>query len=412
MTECCHIEGSPTSAEEVPMATTPTTTPTEAAIRPFLIAIPDAELNDLRARLARTRWPDEHPDVGWGQGVPLAYLRSLADRWRSFDWRAQEERLNGLPQFVTTIDGQTVHFIHVRSDQPDATPLLLLHGYPGSFVDYVDLVGVLTNPGANGVNPTDAFHVVIASLPGFGFSTPVVEPGWESGRTARALVELMRRLGYARYAAHGYDIGAGVAGELGQYAPDAVLGAHVATDPGAIAYLGMLPDPTEETEPAERATIERLRAEADDRTGYLRLQSTRPQTIAYGLTDSPALQLAWIVEKFKEWTDPIYELPEEAVDLDAILTTVSIYWFTGSGASAARFIWEAAHAERDWGATNPAPTGFAVFNADPIVRRTLDPGHAIAHWSEFERGGHFPALEVPELLVPDIRSFFRGLSGG
>jgi epoxide hydrolase len=383
---------------------------TDAGILPFEVHIPEADLSDLRERLSRSRWPESRPGESWAAGVPQPYLRSLAEYWTNeFDWRAHEARLNAIPQFTTTIDGQIIHFLHARSSEPAALPLLLIHGYPGSIVDYLDLVDPLTNPGAFGADPTDAFDVVIPSVPGFGFSTPVTGRGWEASRTARAMAELMRRLGYGRFGAHGYDIGAGVAGEIGAYAEGGLVGAHVATDPAALGYLGMLPEPVADMDPATRATIEHLRAEADDGTGYLRLQSTRPQTIGYGLTDSPVLQLAWIVEKFKEWTDRSRELPEDAVDRDVMLANVSVYWFTRSGASAASFIYEAAHAERDWGAENPSPMGFAVFGADPIVRRTLDPEHRIEHWSEFERGGHFPSLEAPELLIGDLRAYFRQL---
>jgi len=380
------------------------------AISPFTIAIPEANVQDLRERLARTRRPAADLGVPWQRGVPTDYLTGLTEAWASdYDWRAKEAELNAFPHARTEIDGQTIHFIHVRSAEPDATPLVLLHGYPGSFVDFVGLIGPLTDPVSHGGDRADAFHVVIPSLPGFGFSTPVVDAGWEGTRTARAIVELMARLGYERYGAHGYDVGAGIAGDLGKYAPDAVIGSHVATDPGALAYLGMIGEPADDATPEERATIERLRAAADDGTGYLRLQATRPATLAHGLADSPVFQLAWIVEKVREWTDSRHELPEDAIDRDTILTNVSIYWFTRSGGSAAQFIWEAFHAEQDWGSQSPTPTGWAVFAADPIVRKTIDAEGRIAHWSEFERGGHFPSLEVPDLLVADIRAFFAGL---
>jgi hypothetical protein len=278
-------------------------------------------------------------------------------------------------------------------------------------VDYVGLIEPLTDPSSHDGDAADAFDVVIASVPGFGFSTPVAGPGWEATRTARAFAELMARLGYDHYAAHGYDIGAGVCSELGSFASDALVGVHVATDPSALAYLGMLPEPGDDASEAERATVERLRAAADDGTGYLRLQSTRPQTIAVGLTDSPALQLAWIVEKFKEWTHRDHELPEDAVDRDTLLTNVSVYWFTKSGASAANFIYDAAHAERDWSAGPQIPTGISVFGSDPIVRRTLDPEERNPHWFEHHSGGHFPSLEVPDLLLGDLRTFFRTVRG-
>jgi pimeloyl-ACP methyl ester carboxylesterase len=386
---------------------------TAPAIRPFRIAIPQTDLDDLHARLELTRWPNtELPNVGWSRGVPLDYLKRLVHYWRSgYDWRAQEERLNALPHFTTDFDGQTIHFLHVRSPEPNALPVIVTHGYPSSVVEFLQLIGPLADPRTHGGDPADAFHVIAPSLPGFGFSTPVREPGWESARTARAWVELMRRLGYTRYGAHGGDIGAGVSGSLPGLDPDRVVAVHVNTDPGGVAlFLGQVGDSEGLPEP-ERQRIEQLRLYADEGRGYLEMQRTRPQTLGYALTDSPVGQLAWIVEKFKEWTNAAAELPENAVDLDQLLTNISLYWFTTSGASAAHFIYEAAHAAGDWGAPQPAPRGFAVFDADDvdaaILRRLLDPQREIAHWSVFSAGGHFPAMEVPHLVVDDLRTFFR-----
>jgi pimeloyl-ACP methyl ester carboxylesterase len=379
-------------------------------IRPFQIAIPQPDLDDLRARLARTRWPDELPGVGWSRGVPLGDLKELAGYWADgFDWRAQEARLNRYSQYTTTIDGQPIHFLHVRSPEADALPLLVTHGYPSSVAEFLEVIGPLSDPRAHGGDPADAFHVVAPSLPGFGFSTPLRAAGWESGRTARAWVELMGRLGYARYGAHGGDIGAGVSGDLSGFDPGRVVGAHVNTDPTGLALLDLLPAELDGLSEAEAASHQRLRQYGEEGKGYLQIQGTRPQTLAYGLTDSPAGQLAWIVEKVKEWTDPANQLRDLAVDRDQLLTNVSVYWFTRSGASAAQFIYEAAHAMREWGAPSPAPTGFAVFGEGSLLRRALDPEHKVEHWSEFDRGGHFPAMEVPELLVGDIRAFFRPL---
>ena len=379
-------------------------------IRPFQIAIPQPDLDDLRARLARTRWPDELPGVGWSRGVPLGDLKELAAYWADgFDWRAQEARLNRYSQYTATIDGQPIHFLHVRSPEADALPLLVTHGYPSSVAEFLEVIGPLTDPRAHGGDPADAFHVVAPSLPGFGFSTPLRAAGWESGRTARAWVELMGRLGYARYGAHGGDIGAGVSGDLSGLDPERVVGAHVNTDPTGLALLDLLPAELDGLSEAEAASHQRLRQYGQEGKGYLQIQGTRPQTLAYALTDSPAGQLAWIVEKFKEWTDPANQLRDLAVDRDQLLTNVSVYWFTRSGASAAQFIYEAAHAVREWGAPSPAPTGFAVFGEGSLLRRALDPEHKVEHWSEFDRGGHFPAMEVPELLVGDIRAFFRPL---
>jgi len=382
-------------------------------IRPFRIAIPQDDLDDLADRLHRSRWPDELPGVGWSRGVPLAYLQQLAAYWRDgYDWRRQEARLNELPQFTTTIDGQTVHFLHVRSPEPGALPLLVTHGYPSSIVEFLEIVGPLTDPRGHGGDPADAFHVVAPSIPGFGFSSPVQQPGWEVARTTTAFAELMRRLGYARYGAHGGDIGAGVSGMLGATRPDHVVGTHTTADARGVALAGQyfpLPDDLAE---ADRVGVEEQQRLWADAKGYLDIQSTRPQTLAYALTDSPVGQLAWIVEKFKEWTDATAELPENAVDRDQLLTNISVYWFTRSGASAARFIYEGAHTGPDWTSaptTAPAPQGLAQFGGDDLLRRVMDPDHKIEHWSEFDRGGHFPAMEVPDLLVGDVRAFFRRL---
>jgi epoxide hydrolase len=386
---------------------------TDTSIRPFRIDVLEADLDDLRDRLARTRWPDELPGVGWSRGVPLGYLKDLAGYWRDgYDWRGHEARLNQLPQFTTVVDGQPIHFLHVRSPEPDALPLIVTHGYPGSVVEFLDLVGPLTDPRANGGDPADAFHLVAPSLPGYGFSTPVREPGWAMGRTTRAWVELMARLGYDRYGGQGGDIGAGVTGMLANLDPGHVVGVHLNSDPLAVAAVALPPgdqaDKAAVTD-AHRASLEWMRQFQADGLGYLELQRTRPQTVAYALTDSPVGQLAWIVEKFREWTDPAADLPEDAVDRDQLLTNVSIYWFTGTGASAAQFLYETAHAQ-DWPGPSDVPQGWAVFAAaDDLVRRLIDPDGRIEHWSEFDRGGHFAAMEAPDLLVEDVRAFFRKL---
>jgi epoxide hydrolase len=385
----------------------------DAAIHPFRVEIPQADLDGLHDRLAQTRWPDELPGVGWSRGVPLGYLRDLAGYWRDgYDWRGHEARLNRLPQFTTVVDGQPIHFLHVRSPELDALPLIVTHGYPGSVVEFLDLVGPLTDPRAHGGDPADAFHLVAPSLPGYGFSTPVREPGWAMGRTTRAWVELMARLGYHRYGGQGGDIGAGVTGMLANLDPGHVVGVHLNSDPLAVAAVALPPgdqaDKAAVTD-AHRASLERMRQFQADGLGYLELQRTRPQTVAYALTDSPVAQLAWIVEKFKEWTDPAADLPEDAVDRDQLLTNVSIYWFTGTGASAAQFLYETAHAQ-DWPGPSDVPQGWAVFAAhDDLVRRLVDPDGRIGHWSEFDRGGHFAAMEAPDLLVEDVRAFFRKL---
>ena len=384
---------------------------TDEEIRPFRVDVSREDLDDLHDRLGRTRWPDELPDVGWSRGVPLGYLKGIADHWRaSYDWREWEAKLNEVPQFTTQIDGQNLHFLHARSPEPDALPLIISHGYPGSVVEFLDVIGPLTDPASHGGDAADAFHVVAPSIPGFGFSTPVREAGWEMARTARAFAELMRRLGYERYGAQAGDVGAGIVGMLAGIDREHVLAVHTNSDPlavmGAIDYLPEGAARLESLSEDDRAAVERARAISQEGSGYLKLQSNRPQTIAYSLNDSPVGQLAWIFENFKEWTDETAELPEDAVDLDQLLTNVSIYWFTGTGASAARFLYETGHST-EWGAPGSAPQGWALFAAQPFVRAMMDPDHEIEHWSEFDRGGHFAAMEVPDLLVEDVRRFFR-----
>jgi pimeloyl-ACP methyl ester carboxylesterase len=376
-------------------------------IAPFRIEIPEDRLDDLRHRLANTRWPEVLPGAGWEAGVPAGYLKDLAGYWQTgYDWRVHEARLNEFPQFTTAIDGQTTHFLHVRSPEPNALPLIITHGWPGSVVEFINIIGPLTDPARHGGDPADAFHVVAPSLPGFGFSRPLAAAGWDTGRVARAWAELMSRLGYERYGAQGGDTGSIVSPELGRIDPDRVVGVHVnnlgtfaSGDPAELADL---------TE-ADRARLDLLTSWGQDLVGYAVLQSTRPQTIAYALTDSPVGQLAWIVEKFKEWTDPSAALPEDAVDRDLILTDVSVYWLTGTAGSAARIYYEGA---RTWGQArprSPVPTGVAVFPNDLTIRRLAERDHHVVHWTEFGRGGHFAALEAPDLLVGDVREFFRKL---
>jgi pimeloyl-ACP methyl ester carboxylesterase len=371
----------------------------------FRIAVPEHDLDDLRKRLSRARWPAELPGVGWSRGVPVAYLRVLAEYWRvDYNWRAWEARLNEFPQYMTRIDGQRIHFLHVRSGAPGSMPLILTHGWPGSVAEFVDIIGPLTDPGSYGGDPADAFHVVAPSVPGFGFSTPLSEPGWNHQRIALAWAELMRRLGYDRYGAQGGDTGCVVSPELGRVAPEHVIGVHIN---GALAYPAVQPadlDKLTAVEQARLAAADRLR---EIGSGYADLQSTRPQTIAYALTDSPIGQLAWIVEKFWEWTDPARKLPDHAVDRDHLLTDVTLYWLTGTGASSAQLYYEARVASGSSVAKSSVPTGIALFPTDPTIRRVAEREHTIVHWSEFDRGGHFAAMETPDLLVEDIRAFFR-----
>ncbi|MFD1931137.1 MULTISPECIES: epoxide hydrolase family protein [Nonomuraea] len=372
-------------------------------ISPFRIDIPQSALDDLHDRLARTLWPDELPGVGWSYGIPVSYVRRLAEYWRSgYDWRKHEAELNEYPQFTTEIDGQNIHFLHVRSPEPDALPLVLTHGWPGSIVEFMKVIGPLTDPRAHGGDPADAFHVVAPSIPGFGFSGPTRETGWDLSRVARAWAELMSRLGYERYGAQGGDSGSVISPELGRVAPDQVVGVHVN---GALGFPTFDPAEMEGLTEAEQARM-RLYAD-DDRSGYAIIQATRPQTVAFGLHDSPAAQLAWIVEKFKEWTDPAHDLPEDAVDRDQMLTDVTVYWLTRTAASSARLYKEGS---AQWGVPverSEVPHGVAVFPGDGGIRRVAEREHNVIHWSEFDRGGHFAAMEAPDLLVDDVRAFFR-----
>ncbi|MFF5979025.1 epoxide hydrolase family protein [Streptomyces olindensis] len=389
-----------------------------SGVRPFRLDIPRRDLDDLHDRLDRTRWPDGLPGAGWAYGVPTAYLRELVRYWRhDYDWRAAEARLNEWPQFTTTIDGATVHFAHIRSPEPDATPLMITHGWPGSIVEFLDVVGPLTDPAAHGGDPADAFHVVLPSIPGFGLSGPTTDSGWEAGRIADAWAELMRRLGYERFGAQGGDWGAAITRELGRAHPDRVIGVHLNLLPGAHAATEPTQEELDALGPEERertlASWHRWRDYSRDGTGYAVLQSSRPQTVAYALTDSPVGQLAWIVEKFREWTDSD-ELPEEAVDRDRLLTNVMLYWLTGTAGSSGRIYYERAHATgRAARPDEPStvPTALALFPAEPQLplRHRAERTENLVRWTEFDRGGHFAAMEEPDLLVGDVRAFFRQL---
>jgi pimeloyl-ACP methyl ester carboxylesterase len=356
------------------------------AIKPFRIDIPQADLDDLDYRLSRTRWPNEVADAGSDYGFPLARLKELAEYWRTdFSWRAQEAKLNELPHFTTEIEGQNVHFVHVRSQNPDALALVLSHGWPGSFLEFLDVIEPLSRD----------FHLVMPSIPGYGFSGPTHERGWDVNRIARAWAELMRRLGYERYGAQGGDFGAGISIALGAIAPANVTGVHV-------NYLPTRPDPEADVElsATDEARLDRVRHLMANRPPYQALQAATPQTVGYALTDSPVGQLAWIAERFAQWTDPATPVSDEKM-----LTDVSLYWLTATAASSARL-----HRETTRGValTCEVPLGVAVFAHDitqsvrPLAERLYD----IRHWSEFERGGHFAAMEVPELFAADVRDFF------
>jgi pimeloyl-ACP methyl ester carboxylesterase len=379
-------------------------------IHPFRIDIPQDQLDDLHRRLGGSRWPAALPGDDWSTGVPTVWLRDLVDYWRGgYDWRAAEAELNRFPQFTTVIDGQRIHFLHVRAPRPDAFPLVLTHGWPGSVVEFLDLIGPLTDPGAHGGDPDDAFHLVIPSLPGFGFSGPTTDAGWGTERVAQAWAELMHRLGYDRYGAHGGDIGASVSPQLGRVAPDRVAGVHVNGGPGPMPQLPVSDEERAGLTDIERDRIRRIEAFMQEEIGYIAIQSTRPQTLAYGLTDSPVGQLAWIMDKFREWTHPRETLPDKIIDRDRLLTNAMIYWLTGTAGTAA-YVGYAQ--ESAWSATKPnsgVPTGAIVFAHDVGIRRYAETENTITHWVEVDRGGHFAALEEPQALTNDIRTFFRDL---
>jgi len=384
-------------------------------MRPFRIETPQAEIDELHRRIAATRWPGELPDVGWDRGIPLGYVKELADYWLNrFDWRAAEAKLNRYPQFVTEIDGVDVHFMHVRSPEPGATPLILTHGWPGSFAEFVDVIEPLTNPTAHGGDAADAFHVVVPSIPGYGYSSAPAETGWDTDRVARAWAELMRQLGYVRYVAQGGDWGMPITLKLALADPEHVIGVHLnmfaafpPEDPAAFADLSE----------ADQARLGFTMWFEQDGSGWRKLQSTRPQTLSYALTDSPVGQLAWIAEKYKEWTDSD-KAPEDAVDRDQLLTIVTIYWLNASAGSSAQLYYESSHLDTDfvrtWAGPWPLamPVGVANFPADAVrpVRKFAEPLlPTLTYWSEFERGGHFAAMEQPELFVGDVRKFVRSL---
>jgi epoxide hydrolase len=359
-----------------------------SAITPFRVEIPQADLDDLRGRLDRVRWPDELPGVGWDLGIPLDRTRALATYWREkFDWRAHEAALNQYPQYTTEIDGQNVHFLHVRSANPDALPLVLTHGWPGSVLEFLDVIGPLS----------DDFHLVIPSIPGFGFSGPTQSKGWDIHRVARAWAVLMERLGYQRYGAHGGDWGSGISRALGAVAPAQVTGVH-------LTYLVTPPPSGAEPalSPADQARLAKIKQLQARQPAYQALHATRPQTISYALTDSPVGLLAWIAEKFTEWADP-----RSVITIDQILADVCVYWFTATAGSSARLANESPRGK----VPCPVPVAVVVLPCDILqsVRPLAEQDYDVVRWTEFDRGGHFAGLEVPGLLAADIRDFFRQL---
>lgn len=370
----------------------------DTAIVPFAIHVPDAALADLKERLTMTRWPQDITG-DWSRGQPVHFVRELAERWlNGYDWRAHEAALNRYPQFTTVIDGQVIHFIHVRSSRTGAFPLILTHGWPSTFTEYLDLIEPLTEP-AEG---EQAFDVVLPSLPGFGFSSPLAGTGWDSARTARAWDVLMKRLGYARYGHVGNDVGAMVGKEIGVQKPEGLLGVHLQQ---IFAF------PADEADWAKMDAFEAAGMANADKweatNGYQRIQQTRPLTLAYGLADSPVAQLAWNAElPFGADGNAI-----ETLDRDRFLTDASIYWFTGTGGSAANMYLEDLRSNGgDDSRRNDVPTGVAVFPDDfRSVRAFCETNNNIVHWTQMPRGGHFAAVDAPDLLGADIRKFFTSL---
>jgi pimeloyl-ACP methyl ester carboxylesterase len=394
--------------------TVDTTTPS------FQIKVPEEQLDDLRRRIEATRWPAEELVPDRSQGVQRTMLLELARYWAGeHDWRRCEARLNALPQFTTEIDGVEIHFIHVRSRHEDALPLIMTHGWPGSVVELLDTIGPLTDPTAHGGSPQDAFHLVLPSLPGYGFSGAPTELGWDSGRIARAWATLMERLGYPRYVAQGGDVGAAVTDAMGRQAPDGLAGIHVTLLAGALGIVGQLPATSEE----ERLAHAALATFTADGFGYFLEQSTRPQTIGYSLLDSPVGLAAWLLDHD---TDSYSKIARAFVDGRAvgnltrenILDNITLYWLTGTGASAARWYWEFGRAVAAAGAAGEAPppvgvpVGFTTFPGEIWAAprswaETVYPG--LAYFNAVDRGGHFAAWEEPELFSAELRAAFRSL---
>lgn len=383
-------------------------TMSDPAVAPFRIDVPDDVLADLRRRLADTRWPepecvpaDSAGGLDWSQGIPLAYTRELAQYWATeYDWRSREAGLNAFDQFVTEIDGLPIHFVHQRSPHPDAYPLVITHGWPGSFIEFSKVIGPLTNPTAHGGRAEDAFHVVCPSLPGYGFSGKPANTGWNVARIAAAWETLMVRLGYDRYGAQGGDWGGAVTAQIGRNV------GHC----NAIHTNFPIGSPTEaaKTNPTEAdlAAFAGLNHYRTQDNGYFKQQATRPQTVGYGLVDSPVAQLAWIVEKFWSWTDCDGH-PEHALSRDELLDNVTLYWVTGTGASSARLYWESMASFTPAGRVE-LPTGVASFPKEigPTPRSWCEANYHITRWTTMPRGGHFAAFEQPELFVDDVRAFF------
>ena len=382
---------------------------------PFRIQVPEEVLDDLRDRLRRTRWPDQIPDSGWTYGTDLAYLQELVAHWRErFDWRRQEAVLNTLPQFRADVDGFGLHYVHVRGRGPSPLPLIIIHGWPGSFVEFTDIIGPLTDPAAHGGQAEDSFDVVIPSLPGYGFSDIPKTPGMDVLRMAALFAGLMEGLGYQRFGAQGGDWGSAISTALGSAFPDRVRGIHlnmlIAARPPRAADPTSLPED-------ERALVERFNQFQREETGYMQIQGTKPQTLGYGLNDSPAGLAAWIVEKFRTWSDCGGNV-ERRFTKDRLLTNITLYWATQTITSSTRLYYETMHSPMLRGGLEgkldsvfkvTVPTGAAIFPAEIYrpPRSWAEQTYNITWWTEMPAGGHFAAMEEPAALVKDIRAFFR-----
>jgi len=377
----------------------------ETSIEPFRIEASDAQLEDLKRRLRDTRWPEAAPVDDWSQGIPLAYLQEVCEYWaEKYDWRARESQLNEFPQFKTSIDGLGIHFLHVRSPNPDALPLVMTHGWPGSVVEFHKVIGPLTDPAAHGGDAADAFHVVCPSLPGYGFSDKPSETGWGVAKTGDTWAALMARLGYDRYVAQGGDWGSMVTTAIGMQDPEHCAGIH-------LNMPVVMPDPETlgDMTDSEKAAMASLQHYEQNDSGYSKQQSTRPQTLGYGLVDSPAGQAGWIIEKFWSWTDCDGH-PENVLSRDELLDNVMLYWLPAAAASSARLYWESFN-QPMLGEVD-IPTGCSIFPKEIIrcSRRWAEKRFRnIVHWNELERGGHFAAFEQPETFINEVRTCFRTL---
>lgn len=376
------------------------------AVTPFQVSIPQGVLDDLDRRLAAVRWPNQETAAGWGEGVPLDSAQELVGYWqKKYDWRRFERQINSFAQYRTSIDGLGIHFIHVRSKHPNAMPIILSHGWPGSVVEFLDIIGPLTDPTAHGGHAADAFDVVVPSLPGFGFSDKPVEKGWDVVRTANAWATLMKRLGYTRWVAQGGDWGSGVTHALGHIRPDGLIAAHVNWP---FVFPQTMPaHPT----PEQQAAVDGAAKFLADGSGYFKEQATKPQTIGYALADSPSGQANWMYEKFVGWADNA-NLPDGHIAFDKILDDITLYWVTDTGASSARFYWEATRAGMSGfsGGTIELPMAATIFPHE-IYRAPKDWAQAawpnLFYWSEVDKGGHFAAMEQPVLFAREMRSAFR-----